>query len=83
MNEIHRVLIPGGYFFYKVPVYPSKELFMDPTHVNFVTEDTFTYYFCHPYLYAKNIGYGFIGNFTMIDQGTLDFWLLGVLQKSI
>lgn len=82
MNEVHRVLVPGGYFFYKVPVYPSKELFMDPTHVNYVTEDTYPYYFCKPYLYAKTIGYGFSGEFTLIGQALLDFWLLGVLQKS-
>lgn len=82
MNEIHRVLVPGGYYFYKVPVYPSKELFMDPTHVNYVTEDTFAYYFCKPCLYAKAIGYGFSGEFTLISQALLDFWLLGVLQKT-
>ena len=67
MNEVYRVLVPNGYFFYKVPVYPSKELFMDPTHVNFVTEDTFPFYFCSPYLYADKIGYGFHGNFAMVD----------------
>lgn len=81
MNEVYRVLSPNGYFFYKVPVYPSKELFMDPTHINFVTEDTFPFYFCCPHLYANKIGYGFHGNFAMLGQANYGFWLLGVLRK--
>ena len=46
MNEIHRVLKPNGYFLHSTPGYPSKQVFQDPTHVNFITEDTFPHYFC-------------------------------------
>lgn len=46
MNEIHRVLAPEGLFFCRVPAFPSTYAFKDPTHVNFITEDTFPEFFC-------------------------------------
>tara|TARA_Y100001968_G_scaffold315653_1_gene342491 strand:+ start:841 stop:1488 length:648 start_codon:yes stop_codon:yes gene_type:complete len=66
MNEIYRVLKPGGIFLHLTPAYPSKEAFQDPTHVNIITEDTFPYYFCSPYLWAS--AYGFNGNFELLNQ---------------
>lgn len=44
MNEVNRVLKPGGYFNVEVPVYPYPEAFQDPTHVRFFTENTFLYF---------------------------------------
>jgi SAM-dependent methyltransferase len=46
MNEVHRVLVPGGIFYSHTPAYPSLEAVTDPTHVNFITELTFQQYFC-------------------------------------
>ena len=66
MNEIHRVLKPGGVFLSLTPAYPTNEAFQDPTHVNFITSDTFLYYFCNEYLWAKM--YGFTGNFKLLAQ---------------
>ena len=78
MNEIHRVLKPNGYFLHSTPGYPSKQVFQDPTHVNFITEDTFPHYFCsniHNETSMEGVRdsaaasiYGFNGNFIYIDQ---------------
>ena len=78
MNEIHRVLKPNGYFLHSTPGYPSKQVFQDPTHVNFITEDTFPHYFCsniHNETSMEGVKnssaasiYGFNGNFIFIDQ---------------
>jgi SAM-dependent methyltransferase len=45
MNEVNRCLIAGGYFFAVTPAYPSVAAFQDPTHVNFITEETLNYFF--------------------------------------
>lgn len=75
MDEIYRVLVPGGYFFHSTPAYPSPVAFQDPTHVNIITEDTMPLYFCGNN-YKEWMGskkpiasiYGFKGNFEFIDQ---------------
>lgn len=61
MNEIWRVLAPGGLFLAVTPAFPSPQAFADPTHVNFITEGTHEY-FCG----EKPAGsiYGFHGQFT-------------------
>ena len=45
MNEIYRVLKPGGLFLSSTPGYPHGVAFRDPTHVNFITNETFPLYF--------------------------------------
>ena len=66
MNEIFRVLKPGGAFISHTPAFPSPLAFQDPTHVNFITEETFPMYFCGEEPHAKM--YGFIGRFEMVEQ---------------
>jgi hypothetical protein len=44
MNEVWRVLVPGGVFRVHVPAAPGITAFQDPTHVSFWNEETFTYY---------------------------------------
>ena len=61
MNEIYRVLKPNGIFLSSTPCYPHPSAFVDPTHVNFITEGTFPLYFDNVNCWAK--GYGFNGCF--------------------
>ena len=60
MNEVWRVLAPGGLFLAVTPAYPKTDAFVDPTHVNIMTLGTHEY-FCQPNVKAKI--YGFKGEF--------------------
>lgn len=63
MDEIWRVLAPGGRLYALTPAYPHPEAFVDPTHVNIITDQSHTY-FC-----GENPGgrmYGFNGRFEVI-----------------
>lgn len=57
MDEVYRVLKPGGLFYASTPVYPHKVAFQDPTHVNIITVDTHTY-FARPQKMAAMYGFG-------------------------
>lgn len=48
MNEIWRVLAPGGRFLASTPGYPANAAFVDPTHVNFITKSTHEYFCGNP-----------------------------------
>ena len=81
MNEIYRVLKPGGMLLHSTPSFPSKEAFQDPTHVNIITEDTMPCYFCEPKNWAKHLGYGFNGSFELIEQRWVgSIWLVGIMR---
>jgi SAM-dependent methyltransferase len=79
MNEIYRVLKPGGIFLSVTPGVPNLQAFQDPTHVNFITEETFEKYFTQNYLYAKM--YGFNGSFSIEKQHWHSFQLVTYLKK--
>ena len=63
MNEIWRVLKLGGTFMSSTPAFPHAAAFQDPTHVNYVTPDTFGEYFDDQKTWGKN--YGFKGKFSI------------------
>lgn len=63
MDEIWRVLQPGGRFYALTPAYPHPEAFADPTHVNIIAEGTHAY-FCGDKPLARM--YGFAGRFTAL-----------------
>ncbi len=44
MSEVHRILKKDGLFFAQTPAYPYPPAFSDPTHVNFITQDTIKYF---------------------------------------
>jgi SAM-dependent methyltransferase len=81
MNEIWRVLKPGGQFVSFTPAYPSPEAFRDPTHVNIITEETFSMYFDATNRWAA--AYGFKGAFNILSQEWRGPHLLTVLSKVV
>jgi len=44
MNEIYRVLKPDGVLFASTPIYPHPSAFIDPTHVNIMSDKSYTYF---------------------------------------
>ena len=60
MNEVWRVLAPGGLFYALTPAFPSGQAFRDPTHVNIITEETHHYFVGDP---PGARMYGFSGGF--------------------
>jgi len=78
MNEIYRVLKPSGIFLSITPAYPDPKAFQDPTHVNFITEETFSSYFCNDRLWAKM--YGFTGSFRLYSQKWSDGKLITLMR---
>lgn len=79
MNEIYRTLKPGGIFLSLTPAFPDGKAFQDPTHVNFITERTWSDYFCGPNLWARM--YKFEGEFSLESQIWEDGKLKSILRK--
>jgi len=63
MNEVWRVLAPGGRFYALTPAFPNPEAFTDPTHVNIITDQTH-HYFCGDQPIGRM--YGFNGHFKVV-----------------
>jgi SAM-dependent methyltransferase len=79
INEVFRVLRPGGIFFSIQPCFPAKQVFKDPTHINIMTEDTLYQYFCEP---AWGRIYGYDGSFEMRGEGWLGCKYFAFMRKS-
>jgi SAM-dependent methyltransferase len=79
MDEIWRVLKPGGLFRSWTPMYPHPEVFQDPTHLSAWTIKSMDY-FCGLYPGAKRI-YGIQANFEKIVAREEQFYLYAELRK--
>jgi len=79
MNEVYRVLKPGGLFLSSTPAYPHPWAFIDPTHVNYITDATFSTYFDDVNRWASI--YGFNGAFRIAHQEMRGAHLWAILQK--
>lgn len=77
MDEIHRVLKPGGRLLAHTPSASSEEAYQDPTHVNPITARTHEY-FCVPKLWGAM--YGFKGSFLAEYVGMTDMTNLKKLE---
>ncbi len=82
MSEIWRVLKPNGIFHAFTPVYPFKEAFRDPQHVNIITDDTWEYFAGS--MLGLTQHYGFKGAFRMQRpqeiQGTHAIWYMEAIK---
>jgi SAM-dependent methyltransferase len=82
MSDIYRVLKPSGIFLSKTPAYPHAPAFMDPTHVNVISEGTFSLYFADAQPDSPwAILYGFRGAFKLVSEQWQGPHLVTVLQK--
>lgn len=63
MNEICRVLKPGGRFYASSPCFPHEAAFIDPTHVNPLTKKSHVYFVGDEPLASM---YGFVGRFDLL-----------------
>jgi SAM-dependent methyltransferase len=80
MNEVYRILKPGGYFASLTPIYPFVGAFQDPTHVNIMTSNTIRDYFSeHQHEIARF--YGIKTNFLIKFEAIRGQKLFIVLQK--
>ncbi|SFU61938.1 methyltransferase domain-containing protein [Pseudoduganella namucuonensis] len=79
MNEVWRVMKMGGYFVSSTPCYPHQEAFMDPTHVNIITEMTFRAYFDNVNRWGQI--YGFKGAFAILQHEVRGSHLFVIMQK--
>lgn len=80
MNEIHRILKPGGHFYSISPYFPATSAFTDPTHVNYITDDTFRYYFDDKNMWGRD--YGITACFEVIKLEKTEFHLHSILRKA-
>jgi ubiquinone/menaquinone biosynthesis C-methylase UbiE len=44
MDEVHRILVPGGKIMIRAPYYNSMRAWQDPTHTRAISEATFLYF---------------------------------------
>jgi SAM-dependent methyltransferase len=78
MNELWRILKPGGTFTSLTPCYPAVEVHRDPTHLSVWTLESMPY-FCGQYPVAKV--YGVKTGFTLEENRLEGFYLYAVLRK--
>lgn len=82
MSEIFRVLKPDGFFYSHTPAFPHAAAFMDPTHVNIITEGTFGLYFGDTSATSPwGVIYGFKGQFKLVEERWDGPHLATLLQK--
>jgi SAM-dependent methyltransferase len=71
MNELCRVLKPQGLALFVFPSFPNKDAFSDPTHVNYITDETVNYFVNR----SKDQSYeGIFTNYTLIKNAKLRSW---------
>jgi len=82
MSEVYRVLKMNGTFLSVTPAYPHSSAFIDPTHVNIITEGTFPLYFADSAADSPWASiYGFKGAFHVVSEEWRGPHLVTVLQK--
>ncbi len=80
MNEVWRILKPGGTFTSLTPCYPNPEVHRDPTHLSVWTLESMQY-FCGKYPVAEL--YGIKTKFELVENRLDGFYLHAVLRKAV
>lgn len=80
MSEVYRVLKVDGHFLSMTPAYPHNAAFCDPTHVNFITAETFFHYFDDVHNWAAM--YGFKGWLKVVSQEWRGQHLMTIMRKT-
>jgi SAM-dependent methyltransferase len=71
MNELYRVLKPSGTALFVFPAFPYKDAFSDPTHVNFITDETVNFFINK----SRDSSYeGIETNYSLIKNQKLRQW---------
>jgi len=85
IDQVWRVLKPGGIFLSITPCYPFSLVFDDPTHQNILTERTFSKYLSHPdpNKLPGAARYGLQSRFLLAYQAWSDYHLVNVMVKPI
>lgn len=78
INEVWRILKPGGVFTSFTPCYPNVETHQDPTHLSVWTLKSMDY-FCGKYPVAQN--YGVKARFELLENRMDGFYLYAQLRK--
>lgn len=69
MNEIHRVLIPGGKAHIFVPTTDGRGAWQDPTHVSYWNRNSFFYFTKGVAEYERfHVSYGITGVFNVVSE---------------
>lgn len=70
MNEVWRVLKPGGTFLIIVPLFPNWQAVADPTHLSFWTYESFCYF---TGMLSASADYG-IRQWEWVSYGVAEGW---------
>lgn len=82
MNESSRVLADGGLFLHSTPIFPHEDAFIDPTHVNFLTSNSFIYFASVPdHLVSLTKDYGIATRFKILKREIKGSHLVQIFEK--
>lgn len=83
-NEIYRVLVPGGEFYFESPAYIPGEnnqaVWQDPTHIYFWTPESLNYFSGNYYGHHDDYGHKsrFAKRELTVSNGRINVWLLAI-----
>ncbi len=82
MNELHRVLRPGGIAVFVFPSFPHRDAFSDPTHVNFITSKSVDF-FTNNQIRTTRPYEGILTNYSVIRNSKLRRWKRWVYDSQL
>ncbi len=82
MNELHRVLRPGGIAVFVFPSFPHRDAFSDPTHVNFITSQSVDF-FTNNQIRTTRPYEGILTNYSVIRNSKLRLWRRWVYDSQL